>query len=105
MAESQGPGDRATSMPPSGTLAALLTAPLAANLAEAVSALVGASYAARIVRIEPRTHGGAEIIVEFIPQPQEVTLTLEVGVDTVELPLPPGVIADITPARENDEIA
>jgi hypothetical protein len=74
---------------------------LAASLAEAVSALIGTSYAAHIVRIEPRAHGGAEVVVEFVPRPPEATLKLEVGADTVELPLPPGVTDDATPARES----
>jgi hypothetical protein len=101
MSENAAPGDLAAPTPPPGTLAALLTAPLAASLAEAVSALVGTDYAAQIMRIEPRTHGGAEILVAFVPRPPEITLKLEVGADTVELPLPPGVIDDATPARES----
>jgi hypothetical protein len=98
MSEYPVPGEQAAPTPP-GTLAALLTAPLAASLADAVSALVGTYYAAQIVRIEPRAHGGAEIVVEFVPQPPEATLKIEVGTDTVELPLPPGVVAD-TPPQE-----
>jgi len=85
------PGDFATPEPPSGTLAALLTAALATSLADAVSALMNTGYDAHIRRIEPRAHGGAEIIVEFPPRPSEATLTLEGGADTVEIPLPPGV--------------
>ena len=88
-------GDFATPEPPSGTLAALLTAALATSLAEAVSALMNTGYDAHIRRIEPRAHGGAEILVEFIPRPPEATLTLEVGADMVEIPLPPGVRDDV----------
>ena len=101
MSENSAPGDLAAPTPPPGTLAALLTASLAASLAEAVTALIGAAYAAHIIRIEPRAHGGAEILVEFVPRPPEATLKLEVGADTVELPLPPGVVDDATPARES----
>jgi hypothetical protein len=101
MSENSAPEDLAAPTPPPGTLATLLTAPLAASLTEAVSALVGTDYAAHIRRLEPRAHGDAEILVEFVPRPPEATLKLEVGADTVELPLPPGVVDDATPARES----
>jgi len=91
------PGAGVPSEPPEGTLAALLTAPLAAALAEAVSTLVGAAYDAHILRIEPRAHGGAEIIVEFAPRPPEATLKIALGVETVEIPLPAGVVDRPTP--------
>ena len=45
------PGEDAAPEPPQGTLAALLTASLAAALADAVSELVGSAYAAHILRI------------------------------------------------------
>ena len=96
-------GNPASPTPPPGTLAALLTAPLAARLSDAVSALMGTSYEAHIMRIEPRAHGGAEIVVEFMPRPPEATLTLEVGAETVEIPLPPGVVAPTTPERQGQE--
>jgi hypothetical protein len=76
---------------PQKTLAALLTAQLGAKLADAVSALVGTAYEAHILRIEPREHGGAVIHVEFTPRPLETTLTIELGADMVEIPLPPGI--------------
>jgi hypothetical protein len=60
-------GAEAAPEPQQGTLAALLTASLSAKLADAVSGLVGAPYHAHIVRIEPRAHGGADLLVEFIP--------------------------------------
>jgi hypothetical protein len=78
--------------PQPGTLAALLTASLSAKLAEAVSELVGAAYAARIVRIEPKANGGAEILVAFLPRPPAHTLKIALGEETVEIPLPPGVV-------------
>jgi hypothetical protein len=89
-------GDEATPEPQQGTRAALLTASLSTVLAEAVSGLVGTAYAARILRIEPRVHGGAEIIVEFLPRPSEHTLKIELGEERVEVPLPPGVVVDPT---------
>ena len=82
----------ATAEPPPDTLAALLTASLSAKLATAVSELVGAAYDARIVRIEPRAHGGADILVAFVPRPPNHTLKIALGEDMVEIPLPPGVI-------------
>ena len=82
---------------PQQTLAALLTAQLGAKLADAVSALVGRAYEAHIVRIEPREHGGAVILVEFTPRPLETTLKIEVGADMVEIPLPPGVAGGTSP--------
>lgn len=90
------PGAGVPAEPPPGTLAALLTASLTSALAEAVSALVGAAYEAHILRIEPRAHGGAEIIVEFAPRPAEATLKLAVGVETVEIPLPRGLVDNPT---------
>jgi hypothetical protein len=90
-------GEGATTEPPPETLAALLTASLSAKLAEAVSELVGAAYAARIVRIEPQAHGGAEILVAFEPLPPDHTLKIVLGAETVEIPLPPGVV-DAPPA-------
>jgi hypothetical protein len=95
--------DEAKQEPPTGTLAALLTAALAANLGEAVSALVGRAYTAQILRIEPRQHGGAEVIVEFVPTPGSTMLTIEVGADTVEIPLPPGVVDEPTHTRRMQE--
>ena len=77
---------------PQRTLADLLTARLGARLADAVSALVGAAYEARIVRIEPKAHGGADILVAFLPRPPEHTLKIALGEETVEIPLPPGVV-------------
>jgi hypothetical protein len=85
-------GEGATAEPPPETLAALLTGSLSAKLADAVSELVGAAYDAQIVRIEPHAHGGAEILVAFVPRPPAHTLTLALGADTVEMPLPPGVV-------------
>ena len=46
--------------------------------------LVGAAYAARIVRIEPKAHGGADILVEFLPRPPEHTLRIALGEETIE---------------------
>lgn len=89
------PGDFAIPDPLPGTLAALLTAALTTSLADAVSALMNTGYDAHIRRIEPRAHGGAEILVEFTPRPPEATLTLEIGEDMVEIPLPPGVRDDV----------
>ena len=82
---------------PQQTLAALLTAQLGAKLADAVSELVGAAYEAHILRIEPREHGGAVILVEFTPRPFERTLKIELGADTVEIPLPPGIAGGTSP--------
>jgi hypothetical protein len=82
--------------PQPATLAALLTASLSAKLADAVSELVGAAYAARIVRIEPKAHGGADILVEFLPRPPDHTLKIALGEDMVEVPLPPGVVDEPT---------
>jgi hypothetical protein len=81
---------------PEGTLAALLTAQLGSRLADAVSVLVGKAYDARILRIEPREHGGAVIRVEFTPRPLETTLKIELGAEMVEIPLPPGIRGDPT---------
>jgi hypothetical protein len=92
MMEEDVPGEGAAAEPPPGTLAALLTASLSAKLADAVSELVGAAYEARIVRIEPHAHGGADILVAFVPRPPEHTLKIALGEDTVEIPLPPGVV-------------
>ena len=88
------PGAGTAPAPSEGTLAALLTASLAAALADAVSALVGAAYDAHILRIEPRAHGGAEIRVEFAPRPVEHMLRVALGVETVEIPLPPGLVSE-----------
>ena len=85
-------GEGRAAEPPSGTLAALLTAALSAKLAAAVSELVGAAYQAQILRIEPNTHGGAEILVAFAPCPPDHTLKIAVGEEVIELPLPPGVV-------------
>src|ERR1051326_1880266 len=82
---------------PQQTLAALLSAQLSAKLAEAVSALVGKAYEAHILRIEPKEHGGAIILVEFTPGPVETTLKIEMGTDMVEIPLPPGIAGGTTP--------
>jgi hypothetical protein len=90
-------GEGATAEPTRETLAALLTASLSAKLADAVSEMVGAAYDAQIVRIEPHAHGGAEVLVAFVPRPPEHTLKLVLGADTVEMPLPPGVV-DAPPA-------
>jgi len=89
-------GEQAPPEPQPGTLAALLTASLSTVLAEAVSGLVGTAYAARILQIEPKGHGGAEILVEFLPRPAEHTLKIELGEERVEVPLPPGVVVDPT---------
>ena len=91
------PGKEGSDAIPQQTLAALLTAQLGARLADAVSALVGATYEAHILRIEPREHGGAVILVEFTPRPLETTLKIEVGADMVEIPLPPGVAGGTNP--------
>ena len=91
------PGKEDSEAVPQQTLAALLTAQLGVRLADAVSALVGAAYEAHILRIEPREHGGAVILVEFTPRPLETTLKIEVGADMVEIPLPPGVTGGTHP--------
>src|SRR4029450_7597366 len=85
------PEEEGSDAVPQRTLTALLTARLGAKLADAVSALVGTAYEAHILRIEPREHGGAVILVEFTPQPFERTLKIELGADVVEIPLPPGI--------------
>ena len=89
-------GEEAAPEPQPDTLAALLTASLSAKLAEAVSEFVGAAYEARIERIEPKAHGGADILVEFLPRSSEHTLKIALGEETVELPLPPGVVDEPT---------
>src|SRR6266446_1254177 len=89
-------GEGAAAEPPPGTLAALLTAALSAKLADAVSEFVGAAYAARIVRIEPHAHGGADVLVAFLPRSPDHTLKIALGEDTIELPLPPGVVDEPT---------
>jgi hypothetical protein len=89
-------GEEAAAEPPPDTLAALLTASLSAKLADAVSELVGAAYAARILRIEPKAHGGVEIHVAFVPLPPDHTLKVVLGEETVEIPLPPGVVDEPT---------
>jgi hypothetical protein len=73
------------------TLAALLTAALSAKLADAVSDLVGVAYAVWILRIEPKAHGGAELLVAFDPLPPDHTLKIALGEEMVEIPLSPGV--------------
>ena len=92
MMEENVAGEGAAPEPPPGTLAALLTASLSAKLADAVSELVGAAYAARIVRIEPKAHGGADMLVAFLPRPPAHTLRIALGEETIEMPLPPGVV-------------
>jgi hypothetical protein len=89
-------GEGAAAEPPPDTLAALLTAALSAKLADAVSELVGAAYAARILRIEPKAEGGAEILVAFVPLPPDHTLKIALGEEMIEIPLPPGVIDEPT---------
>ena len=89
-------GEGGAPEPEPATLAALLTAALSTTLANAVSELVGAAYAARIVRIEPKAHGGADILVEFLPRPPEHTLKIALGEEIVEIPLPPGVVDEPT---------
>ena len=89
-------GEGVAAEPPPDTLAALLAASLSAKLADAVSELVGAAYAARILRIEPHAHGGAEILVAFVPLPPGHTLKIALGEEMIEIPLPPGVIDEPT---------
>jgi hypothetical protein len=96
MREEDVAGEGAAPEPQPGTLAALLTASLSAKLAEAVSELVGAVYAARIERIEPKAHGGAAMLVAFLPRPPAHTVTIALGEETIELPLPPGVVDEPT---------
>jgi hypothetical protein len=91
------PDDEGSDAVPQRTLAALLTAQLGARLADAVSVLVGTTYEAHILRIEPREHGGAVIRVEFTPRPVETTLKIELGADMVEIPLPPGIAGGTRP--------
>lgn len=85
-------GDEGAATPQPNTLAGLLTAALSAKLADAVSELVGVAYEARILRIEPQTHGGADILVAFVPCPPNHTLKIALGEETIEIPLPPGVV-------------
>ncbi len=85
-------GEGAAAEPLPGTLAALLTASLSVKLADAVSELVGTAYAARILRIEPQAHGGADILVAFVPRPPDHTLKIALGEEMIEIPLPPGVV-------------
>ena len=87
-------GEEAAAEPPPDTLAALLTASLSVKLADAVSELVGAAYTARILRIEPHADGGAAMLVAFAPRPPDHTLKITLGEETVELPLPPGVVEE-----------
>jgi hypothetical protein len=89
-------GEGAAAAPPPDTLASLLTAALSVKLADAVSELVGAAYAAQILRIEPKAHGGAEILVAFDPLPPDHTLKIALGEEMVEIPLPPGVVDEPT---------
>ena len=89
-------GEGATAAPPPDSLAARLTAALSATLAAAVSEWIGAAYDARIVRIEPHAHGGADILVAFVPRPPDHTLKIALGEDTIEIPLPPGVVDEPT---------
>ena len=89
-------GEEAAPAPQPDTLAALLTAALSAKLADAVSELVGAAYEARIVRIEPKAHGGADILVAFLPRPPEHTLKIALGEETVEIPDSPGFSGKIS---------
>jgi hypothetical protein len=49
-----------------------------------------------ILRIEPQAHGGAEILVAFVPRPPDRTLKIALGEETVEIPLPPGVVDEPT---------
>jgi hypothetical protein len=88
-------GEGAAQQPPD-TLAALLTAALSTKLADAISELVGTAYAAQILRVEPKTHGGAEILVAFVPLPPDNTLKIALGEEMVEIPLPPGVVDEPT---------
>ena len=87
-------GEEVAAEPPPDTLAAMLTALLSVKLADAVSELVGAAYSARILRIEPHADGGAAILVAFAPRPPDHTLKIALGAETVELPLPPGVVEE-----------
>jgi hypothetical protein len=89
-------GEEAAAEPPPDTLAALLTASLSAKLADAVSELVGTAYAAQILRLEPKAHGGVEILVAFVPLPPDHTLKVALGEETIEIPLPPGVVDEPT---------
>lgn len=89
-------GEGAAAAAPPDTLAALLTAALSTKLADAVSELVGTAYAAQILRVEPKTHGGAEILVAFVPLPPDNTLKIALGEEMVEIPLPPGVVDEPT---------
>ena len=89
-------GEEAAAEPPPDTLAALLTASLSAKLADAVSELVGTAYAAQILRIEPKAHGGVEILVAFVPLPPDHTLKVALGEETIEIPLPSGVVDEPT---------
>jgi len=89
-------GEEAAAEPPPDTLAALLTASLSAKLADAVSELVGTAYAAQILRIEPKAHGGVEILVAFVPLPPDHTLKIVLGEEMIEIPLPPGVVDEST---------
>ena len=41
-------------------------------------------------------HYGAEMLVEFFPRPPEHTLKIALGEETIELPLPPGVVDEPT---------
>ena len=91
------PEEEGSDAVPQQTLAAFLTAQLSAKLADAVSALVGTAYEAHILRIEPREHGGAVILVEFTPGPLETILKIEVGAEMVEIPLPPGIAGSPRP--------
>jgi len=91
------PEEEGSGAVPQQTLAALLTARLGAKLADAVSELVGTAYEAHILRIEPREHGGAVILVEFTPGPLETTLKIAVGAGMVEIPLPPGIAGGTRP--------
>jgi hypothetical protein len=56
-----------------------------------VSELVGTAYHANVLRIDTRSDGGAQVVVEFIPRPPETTLKIELGTEMIEIPLPPGV--------------
>jgi hypothetical protein len=57
---------------------------------------VGTAYAAQILRIEPKEHEGAEILVAFAPLPPDHTLKIVLGEEMIEIPLPPSVVDEPT---------
>ena len=57
---------------------------------------MGTAYAAQILRIEPKEHGGAEILVAFVPLPPDNMLKVALDEEMIQIPLLPGVVDEPT---------